>query len=164
MAAWNVMELVRAARRRRCRRAGTFVFADLAGYTALSEERGDQVAAAVAHEFRRTMAALSRLHGARAVQSLGDGMMLWAPDAGRATALAAHTVAEVGARDDLLPVRVGVHTGSAVVRGGNWFGTALHVAARLAAEARPNEVRVSDATREALPWRSGGADVPPPVG
>src|SRR5437660_1215770 len=33
----------------------TFVFADLAGYTALTEQHGDETAAAVAHEFARVM-------------------------------------------------------------------------------------------------------------
>jgi len=57
-------------RRRRMRRhpAPTFVFADLVGYTALTEERGDEAAADVAREFRRAMSALSRGHGARQVK------------------------------------------------------------------------------------------------
>src|SRR4051812_39425700 len=139
-------------RRRRCPRrhpAPTFLFADLAGYTALTERRGDHAAAAVASEFRRTMSDLVRRHGAFEVKSLGDGMMVWAADAGAATALAANVVAEVGTRPDLLPVRVGVHTGPAVARGCDWYGNAVNVAARLASEARPNEALVSAATREA---------------
>ena len=90
----------------------TFVFADLVGYTALTEERGDEAAARVAREFRRTMSALSRDHGAWQVKSMGDGVMIWAPDAAQAVALAAQAVEEVGTRPDLLPVRVGVHTGT----------------------------------------------------
>ena len=138
--------------RHRCPRghpAPTFLFADLAGFTALTAQRGDDAAATVAGEFRRTMCALSRRHGAFEVKSLGDGMMIWSPDAGRATALAAAVVAEVGTRDDLLPVRVGVHTGPAVTRGCDWYGHAVNVAARLATEACPNEALVSAATREA---------------
>jgi class 3 adenylate cyclase len=127
----------------------TFVFADLAGYTALTEERGDEAAARVARGFRRTMCALSREHGAWQVKSMGDGVMIWAPDAGRAVALAAHTVEQVGTRPDLLPVRVGVHTGPAVMRGCDWYGSAVNVAARLAGEAKPNEALVSAATRAA---------------
>jgi class 3 adenylate cyclase len=136
------------SRRRRMRRhpAPTFVFADLAGYTALTEERGDEAAARVALEFRRTMCALSREHGAWQVKSMGDGVMIWAPDAGHAVALAAHTVEDVGTRPDLLPVRVGVHTGPAVMRGRDWYGSAVNVAARLAAEAEPNEALISAAT------------------
>jgi class 3 adenylate cyclase len=80
---------------------------------------------------------------------MGDGVMIWAPDAGQAMALAADAVREVGTRPDLLPVRVGVHTGPAVMRGCDWYGSAVNVAARLAAEAQPNEALVSAATRGA---------------
>lgn len=129
--------------------APTFVFADLAGYTALTDERGDEAAARVAREFRRTMCELTREHGATQVKSMGDGVMIWAPDAGRAIALAAQTVEEVGTRKDLLPVRVGVHTGPAVMQGCDWYGSAVNVAARLASEAAPNEALISSSTRDA---------------
>ena len=72
-------------------------------------------------------------------------------------ALAADAVDRVGSRADLLPLRVGVHTGAAVMRGCDWYGGAVNVAARLAAEAAPNEALVSAATREA----AGGAGTPP---
>ena len=91
-----VVLVVRIAthKRRRMQRhpAPTFVFADLVGYTALTDEHGDEAAARIAREFRRTMCALSREHGAWQIKSMGDGVMIWAPDAGRAMALAAHTV------------------------------------------------------------------------
>jgi adenylate cyclase len=142
-------------RRRRMRRhpAPTFVFADLAGYTALTEERGDEAAAKLAREFRRTMCALSREHGATQVKSMGDGVMIWAPDPADAIALAARAVDEIGTRADLLPVRVGVHTGPAVMRGCDWYGSAVNVAARLARQAEPNEALVSAATRAAAGHR-----------
>jgi adenylate cyclase len=138
-------------RRRQMRRhpAPTFVFADLAGYTTLTEHRGDEAAARVANEFRRTMCAISRDHGARQVKSMGDGVMIWAPDAGDAISLAARAVEEVGSRPDLLPVRVGVNTGPAVMRGYDWYGSAVNVAARLARESAPNEALVSASTRAA---------------
>ena len=136
--------------------APTFVFADLVGYTALTEEHGDEAAARVAREFRRTMCALSREHGAWQIKSMGDGVMIWSPDAGHAMALAAHTVDESDPAQDLLPVHVGVHTGPAVMRGCDWYGAAVNVAARLATEAEPNEALVSAATRDA----ARGADAP----
>jgi class 3 adenylate cyclase len=149
----TMVDVVRRRRQMRRHPAPTFVFADLAGYTALTEQRGDEAAAQVAREFRRTMCALSRDHGAWQVKSMGDGVMIWAPDAGDAMALAARTVEEVGARPDLLPVRVGVHTGPAVMLGCDWYGGAVNVAARLAAEAKPNEALVSGATRDAARGR-----------
>jgi adenylate cyclase len=147
----GVVVLSATRRRRSMARhpAPTFVFADLAGYTALTEQRGNLAAARLAREFRRTMGALSREQGASPVKSMGDGVMIWAPDASAAVTLAARTVDEVGTRPDLLPVRVGVHTGAAVMQGCDWFGSAVNVAARLAREAEPNQALVSAATHAA---------------
>ena len=133
---------------RACRRPSTptFLFADLVGYTALTEAMGGAAAADLAREFRRTMCALSRDHGARQVKSMGDGVMIWIADAGDAVSLAARALARVSARSDLLPVRIGVHTGPAVRRGSDWYGSGVNVAARLSDQARPNEALVSEAT------------------
>jgi adenylate cyclase len=147
------MRRARVARRRRWMArhpAPTFVFADLVGYTALTDAHGDETAARVAREFRRTIDALARAHGAWQVKSMGDGAMIWSPDADQAVAFAARVVDVVGRRPDLLPVRVGVHTGRAVMRGGDWYGSSVNVAARLAREAEANEALISAATRGAV--------------
>jgi class 3 adenylate cyclase len=133
----------------------TFVFADLAGYTTLTETHGDQAAARVAIEFQSTMNTLSRQHGAWQIKSMGDGVMIWAPDAARAVALAADALETVGNRVDLLPVRVGVNTGPAVMWGWDWYGSTVNVAARLATQAGPNEALVSAASQAAI-----GGDLP----
>jgi class 3 adenylate cyclase len=127
----------------------TFIFADLVGYTSLTERCGDQAAMRVASEFRRVMSLLSSQHGAWHVKSMGDGAMILVPDAAQAVALAKRTLNEVGTRPDLLPVRVGAHTGPAVMADDDWYGNAVNVAARLASVAQPNEALVSDATHEA---------------
>ncbi len=146
-----------------CRRAGaarrhrsfarhpapTFLFADLVGYGALTEQHGDEAAMRVAREFRRVMRALSHEHGAWHVKSMGDGAMICVPDATRAVALAGRTLTEVGAHPGLLPVRIGAHTGPAVLHDGDWYGSAVNVAARLVGAAQPNEALVSDSTRDA---------------
>src|SRR5947209_2514899 len=119
---------VRHARRRVLGRVGqrdqpaTFLFADLVGYTALTERCGDDQAAHIARAFARGVSVLSRQHGARHVKSTGDGAMIWAPDAGEAVALAARLVSELGTRPDLLPVRVGAYTGAAIRQDGDWYG------------------------------------------
>jgi class 3 adenylate cyclase len=134
----------------------TFVFADLVGYTALTERHGDEVAARVARQFFRTVSALSRQHRARHLKSMGDGAMIWVPDAADAVALASRVLTEVASSRDLLPVRIGAHTGPALMRDGDWFGRVVNVAARLADEAGPNEALISSATRSAA---HSGVDV-----
>jgi class 3 adenylate cyclase len=141
------MSLARRRQRMARHPSPTFVFADLVGYTSLTEQSGDQAAADVAREFRRAMSSLSREHGAWHVKSMGDGAMIWVPDAGSALRLVERTLTEVGTRPDLLPVRVGAHTGPAVMRDGDWYGSAVNVAARLADVAEPNQAIVSDATQ-----------------
>jgi len=115
-------------------------------------------AADLARDFRRTMCALSRDHGARQVKSMGDGVMIWIGDASDAVSLAAETFERVGTRSDLLPVRIGFHTGPAVRRGGDWYGSAVNVAARLADQAKPNEALVSEAT-----WATARCEFTKPV-
>ena len=126
------------------------MFVDLVGFTAVTERIGDEAAADLAREFRRTMCAVSCQVGARQVKSMGDGVMILARDPAAAVAVAERSVHEVGARTDLLPVRVGVHTGPAARRGGDWYGSAVNVAARLATQAEPNEALVSAATQAAV--------------
>jgi adenylate cyclase len=141
-------------RRRQRRGLPTFLFVDMVGFTAATERLGDEAATDLAWEFRRSMCALSCRMDARQVKSMGDGVMIWAHDPDDAIALAARTVAEVGTRADLLPVRVGVHTGPAVRRGRDWYGGAVNVAARLSAQAEPNEALVSAGTVEAARRRA----------
>src|SRR5205823_11586571 len=44
------------------------------------------------------------------------------------------------------PVRVGIHTGPAVCREGDWYGTTVNIAARLCGAAGGGEVLVSEDT------------------
>jgi adenylate cyclase len=153
LGAVGVSAIAAAATRRRRRMlrhpAPTFLFADLAGYTAFTERHGDAAAADLARSFRRAMCALSRENGAWQVKSMGDGVMICSPDPAAAIALAARAVQEVGGRAHLLPVRVGVHTGPAVMRGCDWYGRTVNLAARLASQAEPGEALISDATCDA---------------
>jgi adenylate cyclase len=124
----------------------TFVFADLAGFTALTEAHGDGLAADLAAEFSEAVARLLPEHRAEEVKSLGDGLMLRADDAGEAIRLGLRIVRTVGGRPGFPLVRVGVHTGPAIERDGDWFGAAVNVAARVASAAGGGEVLVSEST------------------
>ena len=124
----------------------TFLFADLVGFTALSIERGDEAAADVATRFQQAVRRLAAGHGAVVVKSLGDGAMVRAEDAGDAVRLG---IALANGLDELPPVRVGLNTGPAVERDGDYFGSTVNLAARLSQAARGGEVLLTDATRAA---------------
>ena len=124
----------------------TFLFADLVGFTALSIDRGDEEAAEVATRFQRTVRELAGRHGAVVVKSLGDGAMVRGDDAGEAVRLGLELA---NGLDGLPPVRVGVNTGPAVERDGDYFGSTVNLAARLSQAARGGEVLLTEATRNA---------------
>lgn len=128
----------------------TFVFADLAGYTALTEAHGDAQAADEAADFCEAVRGLLPDHGAEEVKAIGDAVLLRASDAARAAGLAERIVCGYGARHRGLGVRVGLHTGTAVRRGDDWFGSAVNVASRVADAARAGEVLCTGPTREAI--------------
>jgi adenylate cyclase len=127
----------------------TFVFADLAGYAALTEAHGDEHAADVAEAFCQRVRALLSDYGAQEVKTIGDALLIRVSDADQAIALATRLVGDSRVETRSLNVRVGMHTGTAVQRGEDWFGGAVNVASRVADAARSGEVLVSLATREA---------------
>jgi class 3 adenylate cyclase len=140
-------------------RVQTFLLADLVGYTALTEAMGDDSAADVAVDFSLTVRGLLPQYDGEEIKTIGDALLVRVPDAGRAVQLGARIASEFGRRHGSLHVSVGLHTGSAVERGGDWFGSAVNLAARVAEQARPGEVLMTSATVEA----AGKALVPAQV-
>ena len=128
----------------------TFLFADLAGYTALTEAHGDERAADVAASFFKQVRELLPDYGAEEVKSIGDALMLRATDPAGAVRLGVRIVDEFGAKHDFPHIRAGMHTGPAVVRGDDWFGATVNIASRVAALANEGEVLVTKATRDAV--------------
>ncbi|MGI8460783.1 MAG: adenylate/guanylate cyclase domain-containing protein [Solirubrobacterales bacterium] len=126
----------------------TFVFADLAGFTALTEAHGDEQAADVVADFVECTRRHIDGSEVEEVKSIGDALMLRAPDAAEAVRIAVDLSEEIGGRAGFLGLRIGMHTGAAVERQGDWFGSAVNIAARIAALASSGEVLLSEATAE----------------
>lgn len=127
----------------------TFIFADLSGFTALTEAHGDEEAADLVGEFCARVGDLLGPHDSQQIKSIGDAVMLRSPAASQAVYLGLGIVEEVGRQHGFPSVRVGMHTGSAVERQGDWFGGAVNVAARVSGAAAGGEVLLTDATRGA---------------
>jgi len=143
--------------------AHTFLFADLSGFTALTEAHGDEEAADLARGFFADARALLGEHGAEEIKTLGDAMMVRCDTASGAIGLALRMVQEVGARHGFPSVRVGLHTGPAVERDGDWFGAAVNLAARVSGAATSGEVLLTAASAAAAGAPGGGSlgRVPP---
>ena len=87
----------------------------------------------------------------RVIKSLGDAVLFVNEDPIRAYDTAEGIIAVIG-RDQRMPdVRVGLSTGSVVMRLGDVFGPPVNMAARLTAVARRNRIIVDGATAEPPP-------------
>jgi adenylate cyclase len=129
--------------------AHTFLFTDLVGFTALTEAEGDERAADVATDFCQRVEPLLGEHKAEQVKAIGDALMLRSEDAALGIRLALRIVDELEQVQGFPLVRVGVHTGPAVERAGDWYGSTVNVAARLCSAAAGGEVLVSEHAVEA---------------
>jgi adenylate cyclase len=129
--------------------AQTFLFADLSGFTALTEAHGDEHAADLVGGFCLAVRQLLAEHQAQEVKTIGDALMLRAGDPAAAIRLALRVVHDVGTQHGFPLVRVGMHTGPAVERAGDWFGATVNLAARVSAAASGGEVLLTATTRDA---------------
>jgi adenylate cyclase len=140
-------ELERAGALGRPGRVPAMCFLDLVGYTRLTEERGDQAAAALAEALAVLVDRSSREHGGVPVKWLGDGVMVYFREPAGAVLSALRMVAQLP-QAGLPPAHVGVAAGPVVVQGGDYFGRTVNLAARIAARADAGQVLVSQSVVE----------------
>jgi adenylate cyclase len=135
------------------RRRPAIAFLDLSGYTALTEEHGDEAGADLAQRLAALVNQAAQPHGGHPVKWLGDGVMFFFPEPSGAVLAALDLVEQTPATVDVR-ARVGVTAGRVIFRDGDYFGQTVNVASRIADYARPGEVLVSDEVRER--WGNGG--------
>jgi adenylate cyclase len=123
-------------------------FLDLTGFTQLTQERGDAVAADVVERSSRIVRRISVQHEGRPVKWLGDGVMFYFPDPASGVAAAVEMV-DALSDADLPSAHVGLHAGSVVFQQGDYYGQTVNLAARIGEFARPGEVLVSRAVLDA---------------
>ena len=123
------------------RRVEGCAFADLTGYTSFTEEAGDEVAAGVSLKLAEVVIEVASRHGGHVVKMLGDGVHFHFADpndAVRASLELVDTVRPAG----LPPAHIGVNAGPMIYDEGDYFGRTVNIAARIAAQAGPDQVFV----------------------
>ncbi len=133
---------------------GTFVFADLAGFTALTEAHGDHEAMEITASFAARVGALLPEYHGEQIKTIGDEVMIRVREPAEAVRLGLRIVDELAAHG-APPVRVGMHAGPALQHEGDWYGSTVNLASRVAGAARAGEVLLTDETRRRLDGPSG---------
>jgi class 3 adenylate cyclase/YHS domain-containing protein len=115
------------------------VFADLVGFSALTDAHGDRDAVVVADRLLALTEA--SLHvGVEVVKTIGDAVMLRGDEIPSTLETVAQLVDAILTEPRYPSVRVGVHVGPIITRPGDLFGQTVNVAARLAAAAAVGQV------------------------
>jgi adenylate cyclase len=115
-------------------------FADLAGYTRLTEEEGEEEAVSAVERFIEDVE-VTLPDDARVVKTIGDEVMIVASDA---AALVDWAVGFQSMVADQRPLpRIGIHCGLTLYRDGDYYGREVNQASRVAARAAGGEVIVT---------------------
>jgi adenylate cyclase len=115
-------------------------FADLAGYTRLTVERGDEEAVDAVERFVEAVEQSLPLD-ARVIKTLGDEVMVVGSDPAALAGWAVKLQTEIVPGEP--PPRIGIHYGQALYRDGDYYGRDVNQAARVVARAGGGEVLVT---------------------
>ncbi len=135
----------------------TILFTDVEGSTALTERLGDARARELLREHESITREALKSHGGSEVKTMGDGFMASFSSATKALACAISIQRAFEehneSAEEPIRVRVGLNAGEPIAEDdpggrGDLFGTAVNVAARIAAKANAGEILVSNVVRE----------------
>lgn len=122
--------------------ARTFVFVDIAGFTALTEAHGDHEAVAtidrLADVGRRSLSRSDEL-----IKMVGDCMMIACTGPSDAVVALLQLFGSAAAQPGLPMLRAGPHHGTAISRHNDYLGASINLAARVCATARPGQILVT---------------------
>ncbi|MFT4727997.1 MAG: adenylate cyclase [Granulosicoccus sp.] len=127
----------------------TVMFTDIVGSSSIAEAVGDHVWAETIDWHLESLTRLIETNDGTLVKSLGDGTMSVFPSTRGAVkaAIAMQKMLDKSEREPVLKIRIGLHTGDVVQSKGDFFGTVVNKAARIAGVAEPSQILLSDVTR-----------------
>jgi adenylate cyclase len=117
-------------------------FVDLVGFTSISRRMQPRELTETMERFESTAHEAATANGGRVVKLIGDEVMFVALDVAAACEIAL-TLVERFANDPAVTPRGGLAHGGVLIRGGDYYGPIVNLAARLAELAIPNEVLVT---------------------
>ena len=125
-------------------------FADLTGFTGLSQQLSATELSDLLVEFASAVSDVVLTDGGRIVKFIGDEVMWVSSTPEQLAKVAFDLVEHPDAREAGLEVRAGLGYGSVLAIGGDYFGTPVNLAARLVAAAAPGQILISTDVRDEL--------------
>ncbi len=126
-------------------------FADLSGFTALTQTLTPAQLSNLLNEFAGTVSDVVHADGGRIVKFIGDEVMWVSSAPERLVRAAVDLVEHPKAREEGLQVRAGLAYGTVVAINGDYFGNPVNLAARLVAAAAPVQILATSELHDELP-------------
>ena len=132
------------------------MFADVAGSTQLFEVLGDDAARTTIAETLELLTNVVNSHNGTVIKTIGDEVMCTFPEADDSANAATEMQETLEDANDMreegpkIKVRIGMHFGPALLEGGDVFGDAVNVAARMAAQAKGGQIITTKTTIDLL--------------
>ena len=124
------------------------MFADIAGYTSLMQEN-ETSALRKLHTFKKEMNEKVKTYGGEIIQYYGDGCLAIFHNASDAVQCSKE-LQTVFIHQQLLPVRIGIHSGEIVVEEGNIFGDSVNITSRIQSMGIPGGILFSDVIKNQI--------------
>lgn len=133
------------------------MFADISGSTRLFEILGDATARITVSDTLELLTKVIHMYNGTVIKTIGDEIMCTFPSANESANAAtemqetledANEMRDVNAPE--IKIRVGMHFGPALLEGGDVFGDAVNVAARMAAQAKGGQIITTKSTVDLL--------------
>jgi pimeloyl-ACP methyl ester carboxylesterase len=134
----------------------TVLFTDMVASTQRAAATGDERWRAVLHRFDEITAELTQRFGGTVVESTGDGHLITFD--GPTQAIRCAEALRADAENLGIEIRVGIHTGECELRDNQIGGIAVHIAARIVAQAGTGEILVSSTIRDLVVGSGTGFD------
>jgi class 3 adenylate cyclase len=126
-------------------------FADLSGFTALTQQLTPAELSTLLSEFGNTVSDVVHADGGRVVKFLGDAVMWVSSNPEPLAKAALDLVSHPRAREAGLQVRAGLGYGEILALNGDYFGNPVNLAARLVAAAAPGQILAAAEVHDKLP-------------
>ncbi len=129
---------------------GVVGFADLVGFTALSQQVGDDELTAIVDQFEQLAFDVVTANGGRVVKMIGDEVMFTVDSPAAAAEIGLALAEGTRGADELSDLRVGLAYGPLLEREGDLYGPVVNLASRITAIAFPGSIVVSESLRDRL--------------
>lgn len=119
------------------------LFMDLTSFTAMADIHGDEAAAKVLDRLDVLVRILAQEHHGTLAKQIGDAFMLVFDDPENALGFATAIETAASGEERFPAMRIGIHAGPVLYRVGDYVGSTVNIASRVASAAMPNEILIT---------------------